>query len=767
MSSVTTDTALTTDTDGGGYDSDSLIDFTVYYDENGNLVTADGYLLDADGNLVVSADSELTGAYSVVGADGETYYVGEDATIVNGAILSSVDSDQASVIVDDYGNAVDSDGYILDQSDSDGATRLTVESDYSIDSRTTAEATDSDGNAVTITAGTTYTFVDADSDAGTVYVTAKASSTEYYDSYGNSVTSGGLLADSDGTVLSVSASQCSTETTYTVTYSSATYYYAVSATTTGSTTYYAIVDVSVSHLYLAGTQLTDDDYVYSSGTTYYLLDAENPIETTFTFTSDTTIETGISTFLVSDIEMSDVANDEYVYISATTSGSYYAYYGGYSTNELDGFTKSVTIGSTVYYFQSATGSSSTGISASVLSSVLGYTYAASLPESDGPGGYSLADYYTIGGTAASETSSSSYSLTLNLYAVTATASALYADASGTTSVTVSSETGNLKGWQLYVDANGQWVTATQNGGTIYYLASTTASSILDVRLTTTTVATSWGYTIDGVTFLSQQTYSDSDTAVSDFASSVDSDATVYTSAAGFSLDADGYIVDEAGEKQLLTAETLFTYTQKVEDTDSDGNGLGTYSYYYYYFGSTDGSDYYDSDAGITDDIDDDGEDETVYELLTGVRGTIYYDANGNTVNAAGYLMDATTFDLIYTSATELTAGYSFTSIDGITYIVSGQATVDTVNGTFIVYSGVYETRYYGDANGNEYLDDYDTEYTSDALWIIIRDDAGDILSYQSVEDETNVLTAQEYEDQYGSSATATATATSATATVGS
>ena len=46
-------------------------------------------------------------------------------------------------------------------------------------------------------------------------------------------------------------------------------------------------------------------------------------------------------------------------------------------------------------------------------------------------------------------------------------------------------------------------------------------------------------------------------------------------------------IDEAGEKQLLTAETLYTYTQTVELTDDEGNATGEYATYYYYFGESD------------------------------------------------------------------------------------------------------------------------------------------------------------------------------------
>ena len=141
-----------------------------------------------------------------------------------------------------------------------------------------------------------------------------------------------------------------------------------------------------------------------------------------------------------------------------------------------------------------------------------------------------------------------------------------------------------------------------------------------------------------------------------------------------------------------------------------------------------------------------------YYVLTGVMTTLYYDYHGNTVNSAGYIIDATTGNIVTTSATELTAGYSFTSLNGITYTVSGAATIDATTG--IVYSGVSETRYYVDDKDNDVIDAGEDEVTGDGLWYVIRDEEGKITEFQEVGNTKNTLTPEEYAELYTTSTTA-------------
>ena len=120
MSTVASGTTSSSDEDGSinlEVDSDLLY---AYYDEYGNLVNENGYLLDEDGNLVVSADDTLTAAYSIADDNGNVYVVSDTASVVNGVILSAVDSSKGEDTVDVYGNSVDSNGYLLDQADSEG-----------------------------------------------------------------------------------------------------------------------------------------------------------------------------------------------------------------------------------------------------------------------------------------------------------------------------------------------------------------------------------------------------------------------------------------------------------------------------------------------------------------------------------------------------------------------------------------------------------------------------------------------------------------------
>ena len=126
MSTVASGTASSSDEDGSinlEIDSDLLY---AYYDEYGNLVNENGYLLDEDGNLVVSADDTLTAAYSIADDNGNVYVVSDTASVVNGMILSAVDSSKGSDTVDVYGNSVDSNGYLLDQADSEGGASMVL-----------------------------------------------------------------------------------------------------------------------------------------------------------------------------------------------------------------------------------------------------------------------------------------------------------------------------------------------------------------------------------------------------------------------------------------------------------------------------------------------------------------------------------------------------------------------------------------------------------------------------------------------------------------
>ena len=147
MSTVASGTTSSSDEDGSinlEVDSDLLY---AYYDEYGNLVNENGYLLDEDGNLVVSADDTLTAAYSIADDNGNVYVVSDTASVVNGVILSAVDSSKGEDTVDVYGNSVDSNGYLLDQADSEGGLlTLSAASDLTITEVRSATVTDADDN---------------------------------------------------------------------------------------------------------------------------------------------------------------------------------------------------------------------------------------------------------------------------------------------------------------------------------------------------------------------------------------------------------------------------------------------------------------------------------------------------------------------------------------------------------------------------------------------------------------------------------------------
>ena len=112
---------------------------------------------------------------------------------------------------------------------------------------------------------------------------------------------------------------------------------------------------------------------------------------------------------------------------------------------------------------------------------------------------------------------------------------------------------------------------------------------------------------------------------------------------------------------------------------------------------------------------DDEDASQGYYVLTGVMTTLYYDYNGNTVNSAGYIIDAT---------------------------------------TGIVYSGVSETRYYVDDKDNDVIDAGEDEVTGDGLWYVIRDEEGKITGFQEVGNTKNTLTPEEYAELYTTSTTA-------------
>ena len=94
-----------------------------FYVENGNSVSESSYKLDEDGNLVVSADSTLTAAYTVIAADGTC------------------------------GNEVDASGYLIDQADYEGGLLTVTSSEFTITQQDVVETTDADSNTITLVDG--------------------------------------------------------------------------------------------------------------------------------------------------------------------------------------------------------------------------------------------------------------------------------------------------------------------------------------------------------------------------------------------------------------------------------------------------------------------------------------------------------------------------------------------------------------------------------------------------------------------------------------
>lgn len=526
----------TTQNNGGtttDYDSD-VIDLAVYYDEMGNEVSSAGYLLDADGNLVVSADSELTDAYTVVGDDGNTYTVASDAQIINSMIKSTVDSSQGTDTVDYYGNEVTSSGYLISAADSDVSEVLIItDSDFTITADTQASVYDSDGLEVTVgSADGTATFEATDSD-GYYYVILNAEETYY------TADSDQLYYDGSSYYLGTTASALSlaeSDVSVAEAYVSGDNSWDVSATASG-TSYYVLAEGTVSYLYVGDTSLTASSNVYYSGSTYYVLGtttiALNDSGATLNTTSlsaetvSVSVTGGFASGTVAtytDIDFTDVTNFE-------SNGGWYDSDGNEVTE--------LTTGTTVYW-------------------------------------------------VASGSSASTFSLTIDsdLYVATSTSKAtLYTgststltDASGNT-VTVSiSSTGTYGGYQLAYDENGAWVTATSATATQYYLATSDAA-----QLTTSTLTEVATYTASsGVQYTSSTT--DDSTGTTYYTNFAAEYSYSTYGADGVLTDADGYYADSDGNKLAVEVENVYYATLTGTYTDANGDTqTGTATYY---FGST-------------------------------------------------------------------------------------------------------------------------------------------------------------------------------------
>ena len=737
MSTVTSGT--TSDTSGStsnSIDSDLLY---AYYDEYGNLVNENGYLLDEDGNLVVSADDTLTAAYSIADDNGNVYVVSDTASVVNGMILSAIDSSKGEDTVDVYGNSVDSNGYLIDQADSEGGLlTLSAASDLTITEVQSATVTDSDGNEVTVTDGS-VSFYETSTGSGVYYVVASGAEATYYDSNDQ------LLYTEDGTTYYLadstgSASYTTATATEVVVYSDGTNTYtSLEETSDGSGTYYVTSDLA-GYYVVGSTTLTSGSSVYFDGTaTYYILGTSTTLSvstsstglfaiytgassasTTMPTATESTLyyATGSDTLLSIEVTSSSGSHDSAGTAVAGGSAGWFTW--DSSTYALASVTdvSDLSTGTVLYYYDSSSASTYTYV-ATVTSVSNGIANASG-------GSYSSGYYYTLAGTYFSVGGSTTW------YTTSDSGELLDSDGNTASAATAS---GTYSGYQLAYDSNGNWVTATAADGTSYYLASASDSSIVQL---TTEGETKYYIEVSGVTYYGE--YDETNSVYTNFVSTVDEDKTTY-GADGLLTDSEGYVIDTKGNQQTVEVETVCVYTVSGDEWDEDGYTGNTVTYTYY-FGSATASEYVNSDTQVDDEDESQG-----YYVQTGVMTTLYYDYNGNTVNSAGYIIDATTGNIVTTSATALTAGYSFTSLNGITYTVSGAATIDATTG--IVYSGVSETRYYVDDNDNDVIDSDEDEVTSDGLWLVIRNDAGEITEFQEVGNTKTTMTAEEGAALYG------------------
>ena len=332
--------------------------------------------------------------------------------------------------------------------------------------------------------------------------------------------------------------------------------------------------------------------------------------------------------------------------------------------------------------------------------------------------------------------------TASLYAASASSACLILDSGtlsddGAASVTAASTVSLAAnavyaGWQLAYDDAGNWVSMQSGEDDTWYLAaSADASGTTLILRGTSELSGAYYYTQHGHAYYTTASTTDDSGVTYYYDFIADYSHSEYVSVIGsLSVDEEGYILDETEEdKQVFTAAAVFDYVQEVTAED------GTTQRYYYYFGSGMAADYISQV--------DPRDASQGYYVATGVKTTIYYDSYGNPLNAAGCIINPDTGNIITTSQTTVQTGYAFTSLNGITYTVSGEAYIEEADGTHIVYSGVSEIRYYSDDNGSGQADEGDTEYTADELWIIIRSELDEIACYQSVA-TGEIITAAQY-----------------------
>ena len=754
-------------------------DSAEYYDSYDNQVSEDGYILDETGNyLVTTEDTELTVTYTVVGNDGVTYTLGSDAVLSGGAILSSA---YEYICYDENGNTVSTEGYVLDENGDPVTTEdteLTEGTGYVLDGTTysvTASGTDGyyyavssvattasvytdanghevdengyllddEGNVLEVSAddltqSTTeggYSYTDSSGNAYTVtasgsdgyyYAVSSVDSTVYADANGSTVTADGYLADDEGNALEIAEADltenaASDEDSWTYTYNGYTYEVDVDndETSADSGMYYIASSVASTAYTDSSGNTTDEDgyllddegsqrtvtasavtaayaYTSSDGDSYTLVAGEDDDSVYWAeYTGDVTTtyydsngDVTEDTDSIDSVEYT-TANGALLYATYDDEGAVSAYY--YSTDDGSSAatvdTADSSVSSTVSYaedgvtYSTADGTLVASGSDYLLkaSSVVTHYYDANGQEVDSEGYLYDSDSGSrlmvlesgLTYTAAGESSYSYTDSSGNVYTVTASGTDGYYHAVSSVATT------------SYADANGNAVTAAG------YLADDegNALEIAEDDLTYSEGGdTVYVYTDDdGCTY--EVTASEND-GYYYVVSSVADSSLAYADSAGHAVDENGYLLDDDGSVLLVSASDLETV---------------------YSVTATDGTVYYVSSTATIN---------SGY-VITEVSTASYYDVYGNAVNAAGYLIDLATGYLITTSASELTAVYSFTDVNGIVYQVGADAVIQA-NGT--VYSTIDSsaTRYYlngvevyADGTAVSYYDDTEEESTDE------------------------------------------------------
>ena len=376
----------------------------------------------------------------------------------------------------------------------------------------------------------------------------------YYDSTGNQVVESSgtyYLADTDGSVLTVTANNVTATETVVIDGTSYTDYHDVDD---AGTTYYVNGTVAGYYVVCSTTLCASNVIIYDGG--YYYLVEASPY--TATASADST-GSGAYITAVSQATSSG-GNTPYTVSSSTAIGDGTAYY----------YVK----GNVLYYvtFTSAAHDSDT-----TFTSVSGledgdYVYVSSATYL-----VTVSSVSDLSGYAATTSTTALYSsISYSAYATVSGSAALYSILDKVTLLTDSSSseftgtistTGLYSGYNFAYDSSGNWLTSED--GTSFYLATDDAAIASASSLTTV-----YAYTLNGTTYYGEE----SGTAYTNFVSEVDDSKTTY-GADGLLTDEDGYVIDTKGNQQTVEVETVYVYAVSGDEwNEADGYTGNTVTY---------------------------------------------------------------------------------------------------------------------------------------------------------------------------------------------